>query len=205
MPNHLSCVILNPMTTPAQKPRFLLYWPSWVTLVVVGCLAFIAAFNTLRYNRLTKELETGWPFASSLCDEDGSLWNINPFGDQKEWFPVGIACNILVMFWIVAGSVYVVERISRKLNPVFSLAFIVAFVFWVSLCLHIWTRQTDYYFSNLTNGNVLLRRLDQWLDYFCDALLYFLIILPSYATVLWIGKLWDWAVKRRRDATTLEK
>ena len=29
---------------------------------------------------------------------------------------------------------------------------------------------------------------------------YLLTILPSYATVLWIGKLWDWVVRRRRQA-----
>ena len=182
--------------TPAHKPRFLLYWPSWVTMFLVGYFvgSFCVYVTTDQDDFVVDTQDVawishsyGWPLPYVRCRQDVTLDLPTP---PWRWFPVGLAVNVGFWVWATAGNVFVVERISRNCRtpPRFTVAMLLS----LFLVFGLWIKLIPMFASMWNPFRLALNYQSQ----------IYLFILPSYATVLWIGKLWDWVVRRRRQAGT---
>ena len=203
---------LNPAT---HRPRFLLYWPSWVTLVVVSLTGVLTCYHATSeldgdvpmmtgVGLSTWDVEDGWPFRHSQVTTDATpRYSEPPKPDlARKWFPLGLAGDIVAMVWIVVGNVYVIESFCRSLRTPPRLRILTWFaaLFWVGLALG----EVNRLFDNWPDEYAELGfDLNSWLYFrIADAVYvlapFLLTILPAYATVKWIGQLWDCSLRRKR-------
>ncbi len=198
------------MPASSNKPRFLLHWPSWATLVAVLVVSLLVCLRSstdredpspwvsslgILYGR-SSEVHEGWPFRHSVGQLSA---NYSLPLTNRRILPLGLLGNVLVISWIVAGNVFIVESVCRRMTPPprIRIALFLAIAAWVGIaCTEAnrrWTFTTNG--EELDHNGEAVPWWDTWLAYtYLEAIVdlapYFLMILPCYAAIVWLGMLW---------------